>query len=637
MHGAELARRHATLLGNLPGLAYRCANSPDWPMELVSEGAERLTGYPAERFLRGEISFGEMILPEDQDAVWEAVQEAIDRRGVFRITYRIRHADGDIRYLWEQGQGVFAETGELLALEGFICDVSDAESARQAAERAREQTELALHWMRESEGRYRSILEGASDGILIGDRDLRMIEVNRRAAALLGYEVDELLGRLYPELIHPDDFDATPLRDAELFSRGSLLVERRLRRGDGSYGDFEISSRVLPDGQVLAILRDISDRRAAEDARLNTLRHAMASEHQRSVATLVRGVAHDFNNLLATIVGSGESLLHGGVVASEGLESLERLLLAAERASGLVRQMMRVPGEAVDSIEEVDVEAVFRELEVLFPMPPKLRLSFAVRGALPTLRAEPEGLRRLLSNVIQNAVEAIGDVEGSIAVVATADVMPDAPARRAIRLRVVDSGPGVADGLSLDELCKPFVSTKGTGRGIGLAAVSGIVVAHRGRMELRSPPSGGTELTVWLPAAEAPLPRRMTPTSSGAGGRVLLVDDDESVRASVALLCQALGFEVQQADGGEAGLDALAAAEAAGSLPHAVLVDVHMPGLDGIGFLRRARERFPGLRMILISGQPIPPPAAAEADVRPGFLAKPFGLQRLREVLHGEA
>ena len=153
----ENERRLATLLSNLPGMAYRCKNDRDWTMEFVSDGCEALTGYKAADLVGiGARTYNSLIHPDDRDRIWNEVQESVSKRLPFRLTYRIVAADGRERSVWEQGVGVFSGT-ELTALEGFITDITERK--------------LADDTLREAEANYRSIFEGAVEGPEVGCRD----------------------------------------------------------------------------------------------------------------------------------------------------------------------------------------------------------------------------------------------------------------------------------------------------------------------------------------------------------------------------------------------------------------------------------------------------------------------------------
>ncbi len=639
MENADLARRHATLLGNLPGMAYRCANTPEWPMELVSEGAEPLTGHSAEAFLSGRVQFGDLIVPEDQEAVWAAVQAAVEKHEPFRITYRIRHADGSIRHIWEQGRGVFDEDGRLLALEGFICDVSDAERARADAERARAEVEAAIGRLHESEAISRTILERASDGIMLGDPELRIIEANQRMATMLGVSRASLVGRNYVDLLHPDDLRDRPLFLSELQAHGSLLIERRMLRGDGSYGHFELSIRQLEDHGVIAIVRDISARRDKEDATLARLRDVLMAEHQSHLELLVHGVGHDFNNLLAAILGSAELLRHRWPASFEGFEHVERVLFAAQRASVLVRQLMSVTGDAVDATTELALPALVDEALALLPpaLASRARVEVVVPDALPAVRGDAVGVQRVLSNLLTNAIEAQPSGGGHVWVEATGQPLPDGQGRPAVCVEVRDDGVGLDAAIGADAAQKPYVSTKGTGRGIGLAAVRGIVRAHRGHFVIEPRAGGGTSARFWLPVDDGHPPETppvpMPTTSASGPRRVLVVDDEVDVRSVLMQLCVALGWEADGAESGEAALQALGDPAAR---PECVLLDVTMPGMGGVAAAEAILARWPEQRVVMMSGQPITSLRLAQHATEPAFLLKPFGLDRLRAALDGE-
>jgi PAS domain S-box-containing protein len=178
----ESERRLSTLLGNLRGMAYRCKNDPQWTMEFVSQGCENLTGYPAVDLIGNRAAaFGDLIHPDDRAMVAERVSEAIARGLPFLMEYRIRTASGEEKWVWEQGIGVFSEDDVLVAVEGYITDISE----RQRAERL----------LRESEEHYRSLVENISLGILLVDKDFRILAMNRADAKLVGRTPEECVGQ----------------------------------------------------------------------------------------------------------------------------------------------------------------------------------------------------------------------------------------------------------------------------------------------------------------------------------------------------------------------------------------------------------------------------------------------------------
>ena len=177
---AERNRRLETLVSNLPGVVYRCRNEPEWPMEFVGGECEELTGYPAETIESGDVVWGEEVLhSEDAEPVWAEVQSALERREPFEVTYRIHTADGERRTVWERGRGIF-EDDELVALEGFITDITNRQRRKQELERKNARLEV--------------LFENSPDLIVVHNETGIIVEANRRFRDELGYTQAEVVG-----------------------------------------------------------------------------------------------------------------------------------------------------------------------------------------------------------------------------------------------------------------------------------------------------------------------------------------------------------------------------------------------------------------------------------------------------------
>ncbi|MCS7089667.1 MAG: PAS domain S-box protein [Verrucomicrobiota bacterium] len=205
----ENLRQMNLLLANLQGMVYRCTNEPDWPMVFVSEGCRELTGYSAEALTQGTPRYGNLILAEDRPAVWSIVQSALALREPFELTYRIQRADGQVRWVWERGQGVFDETGQLRFLEGFIADVTPRKQAEEALFQSRE--------------RLRITLESIGDAVLSTDADGRVEYLNPVAEQLTGWKHEEAQGKPLSAVFRiANEFTRQPVENP---------VERVLREG----------------------------------------------------------------------------------------------------------------------------------------------------------------------------------------------------------------------------------------------------------------------------------------------------------------------------------------------------------------------------------------------------------------------
>jgi PAS domain S-box-containing protein len=246
----ESQRSLSTLMSNLPGMAYRCLNDRQWTMEFISDGAMQLTGHAAADLTKNaRISYSDLIHPDDRDAVWGQVQTALEQRRPFEITYRIRTATGETKWVWEQGRGVTSPDGNLLALEGFILDVTAQKAAEDTLEK------------------FRLLSEHAHDIILfVRPRDGRILEVNRAACETYGYQRAELLTKTVFDLRADDrEFVQRQMRQAE---QGGLLFETQHKRRDGSTFPVEVSARTAQVGGetlLLSVVRDLTARKRMQD------------------------------------------------------------------------------------------------------------------------------------------------------------------------------------------------------------------------------------------------------------------------------------------------------------------------------------------------------------------------------------
>ncbi|MFD2112308.1 sensor domain-containing diguanylate cyclase [Thiorhodococcus fuscus] len=256
----ELSPHIGRLLDNLPGMVYRCRNDPSWSMDYVSAGAEGLTGYDPDDLRHQRLSYADLILEEDRARVWKHVQAALDIDRCFEFVYRIRTRQGAIKWVWERGWGIYSDAGEILMLEGFITDISALKTTEQA--------------LRDSEQRYRHIVESSHEGIWMVDADGHTTFVNSRMAAMLGYDVGEMLGRCLYDFV-PEEWRKTTW---DSFGQGPQdAAEQRdvcLLRKDGTQIWTLLSIKRLTDGNdrpsgLLAMAADITDRKRMEDALQN--------------------------------------------------------------------------------------------------------------------------------------------------------------------------------------------------------------------------------------------------------------------------------------------------------------------------------------------------------------------------------
>ncbi|MBK7093274.1 MAG: PAS domain S-box protein [bacterium] len=216
-------RSVSALLGNLPGMAYRCQNTPDWPMEFVSEGCRQLTGYtPSEMQIGGSVQYNDLIHPDDRTMVWNEVQRGIERRESYRLTYRLITRNGEIKFVWEQGSAVVDEENRVVALEGFIADISEQKHAEEA--------------LQSREEHFRALIDNSSDVITLFDINGQFIYLSPSVERVLGYSADELKGTSIFRRLHRDDCRRVrEIMRRALIKGGDVSAELRIRHKDGSW------------------------------------------------------------------------------------------------------------------------------------------------------------------------------------------------------------------------------------------------------------------------------------------------------------------------------------------------------------------------------------------------------------------
>jgi two-component system, cell cycle sensor histidine kinase and response regulator CckA len=270
-------QRYARMVANLPGFVYRCANDRHWTMDFISDGCRAITGRGPEDFVGNRtLSYAEIVHPEHRERLWRDWQEVLSRRGIFEGEYPVIHADGETRWVWERGRGVFSESGRLLYLEGFIADTTER---RQAAER-----------LRESEQKFRLLAENTLDVIWQLDPDLRITYVNPASERLFGYPPQELIGTRLSDHCDPKEMARMAAIVADRVERPEtdtgVVFETFFRHRDGQRVATEIHGSVLADarGRPVALqgtARDITERKRAEEAlresedRLNRIIHSI--------------------------------------------------------------------------------------------------------------------------------------------------------------------------------------------------------------------------------------------------------------------------------------------------------------------------------------------------------------------------
>ena len=551
---------------------------------------------------------------DDAAAIRGAHARVMAERRTQSETERLTTADGRRRVFF--------------ATRGPLCDAAGAASGAFAILRDVTEQNEAQEKLHQSESRFRSLLQNASDitTILSADGDMRY--QSPAFYRLTGWTEADVLGANAFSFVHLDDRDAAMAVFAETLRSGqeSPPVQFRFRRADGSYLTLEgIGVNRVDDpliGGMVVNSRDVTERnRLAEE-----LRQAQKME---AIGRLAGGIAHDFNNLLTVIGGYSEAaLLEQDVV--EMRRCVEEVRRAGERASQLTTQLLAFARRRVIAPSAVELNTAILALAGMLQrlIGTDVRLETSLRPEVGFIRVDRGQLEQVVMNLAINARDAMPG-GGTLTLATALEVAAD----RAV-LTVSDTGRGM-DRETVSHMFEPFFTTKGPGQGtgLGLATVYGIVTQHGGTVAVDSTPGLGTTFALSFPRDAAANAGALVPVPSGGDTTgqetVLLVEDEPMVRSLVRSILTAKGYTVREASSGEEALERFG--DDLGRV-HLLLTDVVMPGINGRVLAERLAARRPDLKVLFMSGYTEDAVLGARG---PGmqFLQKPFAPDALRSMV----
>lgn len=493
-------------------------------------------------------------------------------------------------------------------------------------------------------------LERATVAFYLIDNEANILRVNEANCEMLGYSREELT-RMTIHDVNPEFPPAAWLGHwDELREKRHMFFESKLRAKDGREFPVEIEINFLEfDGKEynFAFVRDISDRVRAAKEREEMERSFQEAQKLESLGVLAGGIAHDFNNLLTAMLGNVSLMKMELPTDSDHQELLTDVENAAIRAADLCRQMLAYAGKGRFVIRQVNLTDVVREMVSLLQVSicKNARLDLRLDEDLPGALADAAQINQVVMNLVINASEALGDREGVITL-ATGSLQADAAyladnqfadslePGEYVFLEVGDDGAGM-DAATRARIFEPFFSTKFTGRGLGLAAVLGIIRGHKGALRVYSEPDSGTTFKILLPVADAEAAQEETntkpPTVVSESSLVLVIDDEEPVRRTARRVLESAGHRVLVANDGVAGVACFTDHR---DEIRAVLLDLTMPRMDGVETFRRLRQLRPEIPVLLTSGY------NEQAAIQrftgkglAGFVQKPFTAENLLQQI----
>jgi PAS domain S-box-containing protein len=517
----------------------------------------------------------------------------------------------------------------------------------------RERSEAAL---RQSEEKFRILAETSPDYIYQVDAKGEIIYASTSVEQITGYKPQELIGRRFSDLINPSDLSDTMEKfQTALSQKGKEIFELRFIKKDGTTIDVEThATTMMEDGKIVGvqgITRDITHRKREEEERRRLEAKVQHAQKLESLGVMAGGIAHDFNNLLMGILGNADLALLKLAPESPGREGVDRIVTAARRAAELTNQMLAYSGKGRFVVGPIELNRLVTEMGHLLEtvISKKAAMQFHLTDRLPAIEADASQVRQVVMNLITNASEALAEESGTIGLstgvveadetyLSESELGEDLAPGHYVSLEVSDTGTGM-DAETRQRIFDPFFTTKFIGRGLGLAAVQGIVRGHKGAIRVYSEPGRGSTVEVLFPASEKVArekePRAPAPEGRTEGVTILLVDDDPQVREVAEAMLTEPGFRVLTAADGREGVETYRrhCDEIA-----VVVLDMTMPEMSGEEAFREIRRIRADACVVLSSGYNEQDATSRFAGKGlAGFIQKPYRsaelLARIHEVL----
>ncbi|HEY3282889.1 MAG TPA: PAS domain-containing protein [Armatimonadota bacterium] len=581
------------------------------------------------------------IHPADSERVGRQEEDALSR-GVAEFTseFRCVRADGDIRWIQEHVTLQSVGPGQWDVV-GVCIDATELERAKAA--------------ILEQRNLLRAVIDALPEEVFVKDIKGRFVIANEAVVRARGAaSSDDLIGKTDFDLFDRERAEIYWQEEQLILGSGTPAIKREDSVRDSKGGHWWVVTKIpLRDAEgnvvgLVGINEGITERKRAEEERLSLEAQVRHAQKLESLGVLAGGIAHDFNNLLMGVLANA-SLALSQVAADSPLRvRLRAIETAGQRAAELTNQMLAYSGRGRFVSERLDLSEIAREMVHLMgaAIPKKAELRLRLVEGLPPVEVDVAQVRQVAMNLITNASEALPEEGGVVelrtglcyvddAYLATTVPGTNALPGEYVYLEVEDTGCGM-DEATLSRLFDPFFTTKFTGRGLGMAAVLGIVRGHEGAIRVTTEVGRGTTFTMLLPRSQsedvgtASVPRGAD-REWLAQGVVLVVDDEDYVRDVVCEMLSASGFTPIPAADGMEGVEAFR--QHAKDVV-AVLLDMEMPRLGGFGALQQIKRIRPDVPVLLCSGY------SEEEATRQfagyglaGFLQKPYGHESLRGAL----
>jgi two-component system, cell cycle sensor histidine kinase and response regulator CckA len=602
----------------------------DWDFETGqiewNVGRDTMFGYPLDT-VKPDLAWWEHKLhPDERDRIMTSLEEAIERpEPSWLEEYRFRRADGGWGWVLDRGYFVRDESGRAVRMIGALQDLTNRHAEEQV--------------LRESESHFRALIENVSDGIIVVDHDGIIRYASPSMQRLLGYPPSDLIGMQSDDLVHPEDRAraAVGLTSRIHVPENTFSLTYRLRHRNGSWRSMEAVASNLPPGRLTGAvvnLRDLTERLALE-------KQLEQSDHLSKLGRLAATVAHEFNNVLMGIQPFAE-LIRRSRDDTVVENATNRILASVQRGKNIAQEILRYTRPTEPTLQAIDLREWMKTLRAELSGLMGSRIDLDIRDVEEPLYVlgDPLQMTQTLVNLAINARDAMPE-GGTLTIIAeeamswrdfSFGVVPTPD--RFIHFIVRDTGTGIAPE-HIEHIFEPLYSTKkSSGTGLGLNVANQIVSAHGGQMFVESEVGAGTTFHLFFPKTYPELreelePRETTGEPPAIRQRVLIIDEDEAISAGVAALLEDEGYETRVIGEGGAAEAALADFR-----PHAVIIHLGLPDVEGAEVFRRFSPRWPDLPVIFSTGY------GDESRLGPhlsrrniNFIQKPYDAEQLFDLL----
>jgi PAS domain S-box-containing protein len=501
--------------------------------------------------------------------------------------------------------------------------------------------------LRESEEKYRTILESIEEGCFETDMDGNLTFFSNPFLKILGYSRDELLGGNTSAYTSPDTAASMERITERLRETGKPenVTDYDVIRKDGTNLSLELSVSLLRDQDGLpmgyrGVLRDVSERKKTEEEKHKLESQLQQAQKMESIGTLAGGIAHDFNNILMGIQGNASLMLLKIESDHPNYEKIKNIEKYVQNGTELTKQLLGFARRGKYLIKATDLNEIIDKSSSLFARTKKeIRVHATLLDDLWTAEVDRGQIEQVLLNLYVNAWQAMSN--GGDLYLQTENIILDrsyvkpykVEPGRYVKISVSDTGVGI-DKETQERIFEPFFTTKemGRGTGLGLASVYGIIKSHGGYINVYSEQEKGTVFTIYLPASqkEVSVEKETAPAAIIKGnGTILLIDDEKMILDVGIELLEELGYTVQSAMSGQEAIDVFVEDRDKIDL---VIMDMIMPGMGGGETFDRLKEIDPDVKVLLSSGYSIN--GQATKILRrgcDGFIQKPFNMNQLAE------